>query len=70
MSATESPDLVRVLQGTPDDVELAALVAVLTLRRAAPEPPPQPSAWSRPVWGRGVEVRAGRDAWRMSGLPR
>jgi hypothetical protein len=70
VSATETPDLVRVVQGTPDDVELAALVAVLALHRAAPEPAAPPSSWSHPGWGPGAEPRPGRDAWRLSGLPR
>jgi len=74
-ATTVSADLVRILQGAPDDAELAALVAVLAAVQSAaeaaagraPEPPP---AWSHPLWGRGVAVTAGRDAWRMSGLPR
>jgi hypothetical protein len=44
---------VVVLRGAPDDVELAALLAVLAALRAAPQPPrqdpPQAPSWTRPA---------------------
>ncbi|HET6703614.1 acyl-CoA carboxylase subunit epsilon [Amycolatopsis sp.] len=60
---------IRVVRGTPDDGELAALVTVLSAA-AATRPPeaPRPSVWGDPAW-RGREVRAAVGAWRMSGLP-
>jgi len=60
---------IRVVHGTPDDEELAALVAVLTHLPSRPPPAPTRSAWGDPAW-RGPEVRAGVGAWRMSGLLR
>jgi hypothetical protein len=60
---------IRVLHGSPDDGELAALVAVLQAARARPRRAPERSAWGDPAW-RAREVRAAPGAWRMSGLPR
>ncbi|MGK3202426.1 acyl-CoA carboxylase subunit epsilon [Amycolatopsis sp. MEPSY49] len=60
---------IRVVRGAPDDCELAALVAVLSLSAARPpEAAPRPSVWGDPAW-RGREVRAAEGAWRLSGLP-
>ncbi|WP_372666473.1 acyl-CoA carboxylase subunit epsilon [Amycolatopsis kentuckyensis] len=60
---------IRVVQGAPDDCELAALVAVLSLSAVRrPEETPRPSVWGDPAW-RGREVRAAEGAWRLSGLP-
>ncbi|GIG22268.1 hypothetical protein Cch01nite_29920 [Cellulomonas chitinilytica] len=64
---------VQVVRGTPDDVELAALVAGLLAagsddRHHDELDAPAPSAWndrSRTVRGGGA-VRTGPDAWRWS----
>lgn len=65
---------VQVVRGTPDDVELAALVAGL-VAAAAPgdddgdEPAAPRDAWSdrsRTVPGAGTAWRTGADAWRRS----
>jgi hypothetical protein len=66
--------LLRVVRGTPDDLELAALTAVVAALASggAPEPAPAtPEAWGRPdslVRGRFVD-RPGPGAWLRSGLP-
>jgi hypothetical protein len=63
--------LFRVVKGSPTDEELAALVAVLSLRSGgeASESEPQPSGWS--AYWRSVRapVQPGPEAWRMSGRP-
>ncbi len=66
---------VQVVRGTPDDVELAALVAGL-VAAAAPgddadreEPGTARDGWSdrsRTVPGAGAAWRTGSDAWRRS----
>jgi hypothetical protein len=64
--------LLRVIKGTPDDTELAALAAVVlgvaTTAAATPEPAPR-SRWA----DRAALVRrplpVGPGAWRASGLP-
>ena len=70
MTLTEEP-LFRVVKGTPTEEELAALVAVLTMRSGAgtPEPEPRASGWS--AYWRSVRapVQPGPEAWRMSGRP-
>ncbi|WP_169164739.1 acyl-CoA carboxylase subunit epsilon [Cellulomonas taurus] len=65
---------VRVVRGTPDDVELAALVAGLVAASAGgadPEPEPvTPSAWSdrsRSLRGGRGRWQPGPTAWRWSG---
>ncbi|WP_367135244.1 acyl-CoA carboxylase subunit epsilon [Saccharothrix sp. HUAS TT1] len=62
----------RVVRGNPDDVELAALAAIVTGLAAADGPAgdaPRGSAWS----DRSRQVRRplphGPGAWRASGLP-
>ncbi|MDQ1678551.1 MAG: hypothetical protein QOC93_3695 [Actinomycetota bacterium] len=62
----------RVVRGTPDDAELAALTAVvLSLAAAGSDAPPEPPSLWR---DRGALVHAplvaGRGAWRASALPR
>jgi hypothetical protein len=60
----------RVVKGSLTEEELAALVAVLTLRAGEPaEPEPQQSGWS--AYWRSVRapVQPGPEAWRMSGRP-
>ena len=61
--------VIRVLHGTPDDGELAALVAVLATVSPAGTRAPVRSTWGDPAW-RAREPRPGAGAWRMSGLPR
>jgi hypothetical protein len=65
------PAHVHVVRGTPDDVELAALVAGLAAV-AVPDddhvPPPR-AAWSdrsRAMRGPRPAARSGPDAWRWS----
>ncbi|WNB84979.1 acyl-CoA carboxylase epsilon subunit [Cellulomonas sp. ATA003] len=62
---------VHVVRGTPDDVELAALVAGLAAVGTADDAAPEParSAWtdrSRTVRGAPRTPVAGPDAWRWS----
>jgi hypothetical protein len=63
--------LFRVVKGSPTEEELAALVAVLTLRSGggATEPETRESGWS--AYWRSVRapVQPGPEAWRMSGRP-
>jgi len=62
---------VHVVRGTPDDVELAALVAGLAAVAATDDAAPQPprSAWSdrsRTLRSPGVPPGPAPDAWRWS----
>jgi hypothetical protein len=62
----------RVVRGTPDEAELAALVAVLAARSGSGEPAPEPE---RGGWGDRTQlVRGqlpfGRGAWRRSARTR
>ncbi len=66
------PPFVCVVKGSPTDVELAALVAVLAAATSAAGPastPPPPSGWS--AYRRSVRTPLvpGPDAWRSSGRP-
>jgi hypothetical protein len=75
---TEDPAAVRVphvqvVRGTPDDVELAALVAGLVAATSGGEdddlPDDAPPAWSdraRALPGASATWRPGGDAWRTS----
>ena len=68
--ADEKPVL-RVVRGTPDDVELAALTAVVASLRA-PEPddtPAPPSRWADKARLVRGPLPKGAGAWRASGLP-
>ncbi|MGA3487141.1 acyl-CoA carboxylase subunit epsilon [Micromonosporaceae bacterium DT55] len=68
MSAEEP--LFRVVRGTPTAEELAALVgAVFSRSRPETAPPAPVSAWSRSARPTPL-LLAGRNAWRLSGLPR
>ncbi|RIQ27377.1 acyl-CoA carboxylase subunit epsilon [Jiangella rhizosphaerae] len=69
---SETPPLFRVVNGTPTDEELAALVVVLTAKAAggrAPSEPPR-SAWSSYWSTRRAPLAPGAGAWRASALPR
>lgn len=72
MSA-EQPYL-KVVRGNPDDVELAALTAVVALAaNAEPEPEEKPkrtSAWADPRWQARGALPHGPGAWRWSAFPR
>lgn len=63
---------VRVVRGTPDDMELAALVAGLVAATSAtddPAEPERPAAWSdhgRRLPGARSSWRPGPDTWRWS----
>jgi hypothetical protein len=64
---------VQVVRGTPDDVELAALVAGLVAATAADDDLPDdgdaPAAWTdraRTLPGAAATWRPGADAWRTS----
>ena len=72
MTSDDSPALLRVVRGTPDDAELAALTAVvLTLSGGGPQgPPPAPSLWRDRSAAVHAPLVAGPGAWRASALPR
>ena len=69
---SESLPHVRVVRGTPDDVELAALVAGLVAATAVVDEVDEhevPGAWSdraRGLRGSGDAWRPGPDTWRWS----
>jgi Acyl-CoA carboxylase epsilon subunit len=70
MSRMDEP-LFQVIKGSPTEEELAALVAVFSLRSGgvAAEAEPRASGWS--AYWRSVRapVQPGPEAWRMSGRP-
>ncbi|WP_157250560.1 acyl-CoA carboxylase subunit epsilon [Nonomuraea typhae] len=61
----------RVVRGDATPEELAALVAVLAARQAAPAPEPrrQRESWRNPARGMRTRLAPGKSAWRMSALP-
>ncbi|MPV48835.1 acyl-CoA carboxylase subunit epsilon [Pseudactinotalea sp. HY160] len=63
-------DVVRVVRGTPDDVELAALVAGLVAANAAaiddPDDGSRSSVWADPRRRWGVPAKPSRASWRWS----
>ncbi|MGA8117465.1 MAG: acyl-CoA carboxylase epsilon subunit [Actinocatenispora sp.] len=63
--------MLRVVRGEPTDDELAALVAVLAARAAAPAPEePRPSSlWRDHAARLGVPPAPGPLAWRASFRP-
>ncbi len=77
---TDSPDtaadvverpVLRVVRGTPDAVEVAALVAVFAAAGgagAASTTPPRRAAWSAPA--RSLRTPPGSGGWRASAAPR
>jgi hypothetical protein len=69
-SPDEAParPLLQVVRGEPTPEELAALIAVVSSRGAAEQPPPAPpSRWARPQLRRPLHPEPG--AWRASALP-
>lgn len=69
--------VLRIVRGTPDDAEIAALTAALvTMSGPAAAPPPEPmSIWADRCAGLrhtagNRPLRPGRHAWRASALPR
>ncbi|TNC20675.1 acyl-CoA carboxylase subunit epsilon [Amycolatopsis alkalitolerans] len=69
---SEKP-LLRIVRGTPDDEELAALTAVIAAVAAAPDEPSRDEPRSR--WADRAALlrrppRPGEGAWRASGFPR
>lgn len=66
----DGPAYVRVLRGSPDDVELAALVAGIVAVSGSQEadaPPAGASRWTdRGAGLRGAPRVTGPDAWRWS----
>jgi hypothetical protein len=65
--------LFRVVRGTPDDAELAALTAVIAAAAAAAPPPPRrgpTSTWADPTARLRVPLTVGPGAWRTSTWPR
>jgi hypothetical protein len=71
MSEPDRP-LLRVVRGTPDDLELAVLATVVaSLSGPGERPhPPRRSAWADPVPRLRGQLLPGPGAWRVSGLPR
>lgn len=76
MSPTRLPDPVappalRVVRGTPTDVELAAVVAVLgAVAAAVPPARPARSRWAAPARGMRPFGPVAWDSWRTSARPR
>jgi hypothetical protein len=64
--------LLRIVRGTPDDVELAALTAVVASLPSpeTPEEEPQRSGWADPAFRLRAPLAHGPGAWRASGFPR
>ncbi|WP_016698340.1 acyl-CoA carboxylase subunit epsilon [Actinoalloteichus spitiensis] len=65
--------LLRVVRGTPDDVELAALTSVVaSLTSAAPvdAAPPERTPWAERSASCRQPLSPGPGAWRRSALPR
>ena len=68
--AAAARPLLRVVRGNPTPEELAALVAVVASRSAAPEPEPAPpSRWASRARQLRRPLPHGPGAWRASGLP-
>jgi hypothetical protein len=67
-----SRPLLRVVRGNPDDVELAALTAVVAMAvstPATPSKPPSRSWWADKAAAVRQPLRPGEDSWRASALP-
>ena len=71
MSDERTEPLLRVVRGTPDDAELAAVVAVVATRGSAGEPTPRPlSVWAARSRMVRPPLRPAPGAWRASAWPR
>jgi hypothetical protein len=71
VTADQQP-LLRVVKGTPDDHELAALTAVVAgLASATPTEakPPRRSEWANPSRRVRKPLQPGPGAWRASAFP-
>ncbi|MDX8051913.1 acyl-CoA carboxylase subunit epsilon [Lentzea sp. BCCO 10_0798] len=71
MTAPEEKPLLKVVKGTPDDYQLAALTAVIAgLASAAPaeDEPKQRSEWANPARRVRRPLQHGPGAWRASGF--
>ncbi|WP_434438663.1 acyl-CoA carboxylase subunit epsilon [Lentzea sp. E54] len=72
MTAPEEQPLLKVVKGSPDDHQLAALTAVIAgLAAAVPaeeEPSPR-SEWANPARRVRRPLQHGPGAWRASGFP-
>lgn len=68
----ETQPLLRVVRGSADPEEVAALVAVLTSMTAADSAQDETprSRWSNPSSRMRAPQVAARDGWRSSALPR
>ncbi len=70
---TPSP-LLRVVRGTPDDVELAALTTVIAAAATSSggngEMSSRRSLWGDPAAQLRTPIQPGPGAWRASSLPR
>ena len=68
---TEEEPLLRVVRGVPDDVEVAALTAVVSALAAAASAAAedQRPPWSNPRALVRPPMSHGRGAWRASGMP-
>jgi hypothetical protein len=65
--------LFRVVRGTPDDAELAALTAVIAAATSAAPPPTRRgpvSTWADPASRLRTPLAVGPGAWRTSTWPR
>jgi hypothetical protein len=65
--------LLRIVRGTPDEIELAALTAVVAAAVSAvpaAEPPKRRSAWADRARLVRSPLRPGPGAWRASAFPR
>ncbi|SEP94845.1 Acyl-CoA carboxylase epsilon subunit [Lentzea xinjiangensis] len=72
MTAPEEKPLLKVVKGTPDDHQLAALTAVIAgLAAATPaeDEPPRRSEWANPLRRVRRPLHPGPNAWRASTLP-
>jgi acyl-CoA carboxylase epsilon subunit len=69
--ADDDKPMLRVVRGTPDELELAALTAVVASLRAAPaaEEAQPGSRWADKVRLTRGALPKGAGAWRASGLP-
>jgi hypothetical protein len=68
---TDEEPLLRVVRGEPDDIEAAALTAVVSAMAAATRASEeeQRPPWSNPRALVRPPMSHGRGAWRASGMP-